>query len=114
MSVSDLLDLETLVKVRKAAPQVTVVPFDLACWVVRGMARFSNENKANVDPQGQIYWTTTVKSLHTYCQFEFEVALGTVGRALKAMGLESWRKMDGFHIAWSQAQLEILQGHFKV
>ena len=112
--MNELLDLDTLVKVRKAAPQVTVVPFDLACWVVRGMARFSKENRASVDPQGQIYWTTTVKSLHGFCQIDVEATLGTLGRTLKAMGLESWRKTDGFHIAWSQAQLEILQGHFKV
>ena len=112
--MNELLDLETLVKVRKAAPQVTKVPFDLACWAVRGMLKFSQENQATVDPQGQTYWTTTVKSLHGYCQFDFEVILGTLGRTLKALGLESWRKTDGFHIAWSQAQLEILQGHFKV
>ena len=112
--MNELLDLETLVKVRKAAPQVTVVPFDLACWVVRGMAGFSDKNKASVDPQGQIYWTTTVKSLHQFCEFDFEVSLNTVGRTLKSMGLESWRKMDGFHIAWSRVQLEILQAHFKV
>lgn len=110
----ELLDFDTLVEVKKAAPQVTVVPFDLACWVVRGMVEFSGENKASVDRQGQIYWTTTVKSLHEFCQFDFEVSLNTVGRTLKAMGLESWRKMDGFHIAWSQAQLEILKSHFKI
>ncbi len=112
--MNELLDLETLVKVKRAAPQVTVVPFDLACWVVRGMAKFSEENKGTVDPQGQVYWTTTVKSLHEYCRFDFEVSLNTLGRTLKALGLESWRKMDGFHIAWSWAQFEILRSHFKI
>ena len=103
--MNELLDLETLVEVKKAAPQVTVV---------RGMAKFSGEIKASVDRQGQTYWTATMKSLHAFCEFDFEVSLNLVGRTLKALGLESWRKMDGFHIAWSQAQLDILQAHFKV
>jgi hypothetical protein len=113
MSYSDLMDLETLVLVKRAAPQVTVVPFDVACWVVRGMAEFSAANKASVDQNGQMYWQSTVKALHAAIHVGEEVSLGRVGRALKAMGIDSWRKMDGFHIAWSSAQLEILKKYFK-
>ncbi len=111
--MNDLLDLDTLVAVKKAAPQVTVVPFDLAREVVNGMCNYSQGHIANDDPQGMKFWTTTVKSLSEECNFEVQVTLGIIGRTLKAMGIESWRKTDGFHIAWSQAQLDILVKHFK-
>lgn len=113
MTYSDLMDLDTLVAVKKAAPQVTTVPFDVACWVVRGMADFSRTNKASIDQHGQMYWQSTVKALHEASHFGEDVSLNQVGRALKAMGIDSWRKMDGFHVAWSSAQLDILKRHFK-
>lgn len=109
----ELLDLDTFVQVKKAAPYVTVVPFDMACWIVRGMDCFSRENRASVDQFGQLYWQTTVKTLAEHCKFDAEITLGLVGRTLKAMGLVSWRKMDGFHIAWSLSQMDILKKYFK-
>ena len=113
MSRADLLDLDTLVAVKKAAPQVTVVAFDLACWVVRGMNEFSKLNKASIDQNGCLYWQGTVQELHAACHFEFEVSFNQVGRACREMGLESWRKADGYHVAWSSTQLEILKKYFK-
>ncbi len=111
--VADLLDLDTLVQVKKAAPQVTVVPFDLACWVVRGMDAFTKENKGSIDQYGKVYWESKVSLLHPYCHFDCEVSFQKLGRACKGMGLESWRKMDGFHVAWSLEQLDILKKYFK-
>lgn len=113
MSFSELLDLDTLVKVKKAAPTVTVVPFDIACLVVRTMTEYAKTVKANIDQNSQLYWQVRVKDLHEFGKFDEEISLNSVGRALKAMGLESWRKMDGFHVAWSMAQLDILHKHFK-
>ena len=113
MSYSQLIDLDMLVQVKKAAPSVTNVPFDIACHVVRAMGEFSKATKANIDKNSQLYWQTRVKDLREFSNLEIEISLTSFGRALKAMGLESWRKMDGFHVAWSLAQLEILQKHFK-
>ena len=113
MSYSQLLDLDTLVAVKKAAPTVTNVPFDMACFVVRAMSEFSKATKANIDQNSQLYWQARVKDLREFANLDVEISLNGFGRALKAMGLESWRKMDGFHVAWSLAQLEILQKHFK-
>jgi len=39
----ELLDFDTFVEVRKAAPKVTVMPFDVAAVVVEGMDRYSND-----------------------------------------------------------------------
>lgn len=111
--MQELLDLDTLVKVKKAAPKVTVVPFDVAAAIAAGMYEFSKQEKCRFDVDSHVYWTTTVKTLSEYCHFGVDVTLGQIGRALKAMGIESWRKTDGFHIAWSQGQLDILMQHFK-
>lgn len=111
--ITELMDLDTLVSVRKAAAQVTVVPFDLACWVVRGMVAISQAKKASLDQHGAMYWTASIKELHEASHFDVEISLAQVGRTLKAMGIDGWRKTDGFHTAWSSAQLEILKKHFK-
>ncbi len=111
--ISDLLDFDTLIAVKKAAPQVTVVPYDLACWVVRGMVEISKLNKASLDQNGNMYWQGTVQEVHTACHFDFEVSFMRVGKACREMGLVSWRRADGYHVAWSSTQLEILKRYFK-
>lgn len=109
----ELIDWDTLALVKKAAPQVTLVAFDMACCVVRGMMDFGKANKCSMDQFGQKFWQTTVGDLHTYCKFGTEVSINLVGRACHDMGLESWRKTDGFHVAWSETQLSILKKFFK-
>lgn len=113
MPYANLLDLDTFVQVKKAAPAVTTVPFDIACFVVRAMDEFARNTRASIDQGGHLYWQTRVKAIHEAGKLGDEISLGQMGRALKAMGLESWRKMDGFHVAWSLEQLDILKRHFK-
>lgn len=110
---SQLLDLDTFVQVKKAAPKVTTVPFNIACYVVRAMAEISKSRTAHIDSSSQLYWQVRVKEIFETGKFGDEVSINHVGRALKALGLESWRKMDGYYAAWSLSQLEILQKHFK-
>lgn len=112
MSYSQLLDLDTLVAVKKAAPTVTNVPFDVACHVVRAMAEYTKTTSPHIDQNSQIYWQASVKEV-TALVAKGAYTFPQVGRALKSMGIESWRKMDGFYVAWSLTQLEILQKHFK-
>lgn len=77
------------------------------------MALFAKDHDPNIDENGHVYWETRVKALYEIGTFGDEVSINHVGRALKAMGLESWRKMDGYHVAFSIVQLEILSKHFK-
>lgn len=110
----ELLDLEVLVEMKKAAPRVMVVPFDIASLVVRAMVDYAKDEKGNIDQDGKLYWQLRVKELHETGKLGDLVSLNQLGRTLKALGLESWRKMDGFHVAWSHEQLNILKVHFKV
>ena len=111
--MKELLDLEVMVQIRKAAPRVTAVPFDVAQLAVNGMNEYSRSEMPSTDENEVVFWETTVGKLHTFCKFDERViSLNLLGRTLKAMGLESWRKTDGFHIAWSTGQLHILNRHF--
>jgi hypothetical protein len=115
MAIFNLLDLETMYAIKKAAPQITSVAFDLAGWVVCGLDALSKVEKLSMDLNKTGYWQATVKDIHKACRFDeaMNVSLNLVGRALKEMGLESWRKGDGFHVAWSENQLAILKNYFK-
>lgn len=109
----DLLSLDVLVEMKKAAPKVTAVPFDLARVVVSELQVFADSEKPSTDENEVSYWQVRVRDLHTFCMFnENEISLNLLGRTLKAMGLETWHKMNGSHVAWSQAQLDILKRHF--
>lgn len=111
--INNLLELDVLVEMKKAAPVVTAVPFDVAKAVVGTLDRFAEQNDANTDQYGATYWQTTVKALHKMGPFDpGTISLNIVGRTLRQLGLESWRKADGFHVAWSQKQLDILKRYF--
>lgn len=113
MAYSDLLDLDTLSEIRKAAPKVTNVSFNIARDVTLAMDEHSKKTKANLDREDKMYWQTRIKDLHNDGKFDETITLNQIGRALKAMGMQSWRKNDGFHVAWSSEQLEILKAYFK-
>jgi hypothetical protein len=104
----ELLDLDTFVAVKKAAPKVTVMPFDVAAVVVEGLDRYASAEQANKDENGHVYWMPTVKDIAGLVS----LTPAQIGRAVKQMGLESWRKMDGYHFAFSSEQLDILKHHF--
>jgi hypothetical protein len=111
--MNELMDLDTLFQVRKAAPQLTVVPFDLACWVVRAMEQIGRARAARLDRNRQRYWESTVKEITAGITQAEGVTFSDVGRALRDLGLTTWRQADGSHVAWSQNQLDILKKHFR-
>lgn len=115
MAFSELLDLDTFVAVKKAAPKVSQVPFDTAQMAVKALAEFSNTHADNRDFDGQKYWRASLKELAKIAGLEEgQVSSRLFGAAYRTMGLTSWREMDGYFAAWSQAQLKILMKYFKV
>lgn len=111
---NDLLDFETQIALRDAAPKMAVMPFDMAQEAVRKLAAFSEKNEAHQDLDGRKYWETTLKDLHQGGEFSVIGASKHVGRAYRLMGLYAWRNHDGFHVAWSAEQLKILKKVFKI
>lgn len=111
---SELIDFDTLVAVRKQAPQVTAIPFDAARLVVRALDEFSRNNNAHQDADGRKYWQAALKEVHEAGQLREDFAMRSVGTSCREIGLTVWRKMDGFYVAWGEKQLEILKKYFKV
>lgn len=109
----DLIDLETLMALRKAAPQVTAVPFDTARALVQGLYALSQAQAAHTDADGRQYWSATLKEIHTGAHLNENTSMALVGKACRGMGLVLWRENDGYHAAYSEAQLRILRDRFK-
>ena len=106
----NLLDIETLVKIKKAAQEVTPVPFGMAAGIVKEMENVSSEKAAFEDQTGMSYWTSTLKALATATNLQPK----EVGTICREIGLELWREGDGCHVAWSEPQIEILKKHFYI
>jgi hypothetical protein len=109
----DLIDLETLMALRKAAPQVTAVPFDTARALVQGLYELSQAQTAHVDADGRKYWAATLKEIRQAARLDEETSMALVGKGCRGMGLVLWRENDGYHAAFSEAQVRILRERFK-
>lgn len=112
MDGQDLIDLDTYVQLRRAAPQVTPVPRDVARLVVYALGEFSLAHKAHEDLNGQIYWQASLQALSEIGRLNECVASKTIGQTCTLMGLPKTHKNDGNYVAWSKSQLEILQKYF--
>lgn len=112
---SELFDARTQMALREAAPQVTSVPWDLARKVVKGLEAHGDKTAAHKDPNGKIYWEASLKEIRDAGEIGDDLAVSniSIGRACKVMGLTGWRESNGFHVAWSKDQLDILKKYFK-
>jgi hypothetical protein len=111
---SELVDLETQVLLKKAAPQVMQVPWDTAQMVVRGLQFLSLKQHAHKDAHERVYWEETLKNVSRAGKLPEETSMMLVGKICRSMGLTLWREADGYHAAWSEAQLTILKKYFGV
>lgn len=105
-----LLDLDTLMAVKKAAPRVTGVSFGQAQECVKALRQLSDATGLLNDGEGHTYWNATLKAVVELNGLDVKL----VGRACREMGLTLWRKSDGYHVAWSRQQLDILNKFFKL
>lgn len=108
----DLIDLETQMALRDAAPKVMQVPWDAAQQVVDALHEVAEVATSHRDPNGKVYWETTLKEIAKVGKLPENVNLIMVGRACRQMGLITWRKGDGWHVIFSLKQLRILGDYF--
>jgi len=93
---------------------VMQVPWDTARMAVQGLHELSVKASAHKDVNGLMYWETTLKELHAAGRLPEATSMTLVGKACRSMGLTLWREGDGYHAAWSDAQLTILKKYFGV
>ena len=104
-----LLDYRTLAEIQEAAPSVSSVSLEMARLALRVMTLRSEQSAPKTDVRGVRYWQASLKELHALAEMGESLKLKAIGRTVRAMGLEVWRQFDGYHVAWSEAQLEILK-----
>jgi hypothetical protein len=112
MDYSDLLDVDTWAQVKKLAPKVTEVPYDVAVLAVEILEQYMSNETVHTDLNGKKFFEASLKKLIEMSQFEYAPAY--LGRALRSMGLTLFRKADGYHAAWSAEQFEILKKYLKI
>ena len=112
MERSDLIDLDTYVALVKASPKATVVPFSAAKMVVLGLDQYAFYNAGHVDADGKVYWIASLKQIADAGKLGQD-SMNQVGKTCRLLGLTCWRMTDGYHVAYSDAQLTILKNKFK-
>lgn len=111
MVYSDLIDHRTMAELQNEAPVVTMVPVDIAVSLVRAFDAFGAQHEPYTDLHDKKYWETDLKSVQAMGHLG-ELAPKQVGKICRVMGLMMWRCNDGFHVAWSSAQIAILKKYF--
>ncbi len=109
--MNELIDLNTLIAIKKATPTVTGVSYGHAKAIIEAMVRFVQTPQPGMDDgNGQTYWETSVKILSS----ESGIKIALVGRACREMGLMMIRKGAGYYVAFSKEQLSILTKYFNL
>ena len=110
MNYSDLLDIDTWAEVKKASPKLTIPPIEVTLEALEALSYFMQSKESLKDLEGRDYWTASLKEL-----IDLKLVNGLtpiyLGKALRAMGMTPWREGDGYHVAWTRAQFNILDAH---
>lgn len=108
----EFLPLSVQAKLQEARPAVTIPSYETAQAVLKAMNMFSAGNKATRDESGKAYWYASIKDLLSLTGNDV-LTCKSVGQACSVFQLGRKRENDGWHVAWSQAQLDILNQYIK-
>jgi len=110
MIFHELVELDTYYEVRKAAPQVPVLPVQTAQMALIVMDRLTVPELQRLDAVLNPYWRTNYEYIRQ--QMPVEVSSHELGAVLRGMGLASHRYGSGYTVVWNQAQMDILLKRF--
>lgn len=109
-----ILDMATLALLQEEAPKVTVPSYLGYQGVVRSLAMWASMHPANgTDVNGRIYWIAALHDLQPLIAMQ-SVTPKQVGNACRNFCLVMKREGDGYCVAWSEKQLDILRKAFGV
>lgn len=108
----EFLPLSVQARLQEVRPAVTIPSYETAQAVLRAMNMFSAGNKATKDEGGKVYWYASIKQLVALIGNE-TISHKMIGQACSVFQLGRRRENDGWHVAWSQAQLDILNQYVK-
>lgn len=109
---NELIPLSVQASLRDAQPSVTIPSYETAKTVLRAMNMFAAGNQPMKDEDGKTYWYTSIKELLALGGNE-TITHKAIGQACIVFQLARKRENTGWHVAWSQAQLNILNATIK-
>lgn len=110
MHANELIELEVLVKIKKAAPQVTETPpreARIILAVLDGEAK--NFASLQIGMDDKPYFEAWLSDVQAY--LPAALTPKRAGLLCRAMGLTLYRQNKGMRIAWTQDQIDILRGY---
>lgn len=107
---NELVEPETFYEVRRAAPQVCVFSVRAALRVIDALVQLSTPENERTGWDFEPYYEAPQKHLLPFLpEYTSSSQLGAI---LRALGLGSIRRGEGYCVFWNQAQLQILQRRF--
>jgi hypothetical protein len=111
--IGQLLDLETLARLAKAAPKVVEEYWVVAKKFVEALTNHSTPDREHDGMDGRRYWLVLLAMLAETLPVEDKTDRRT-GQLCRQLGLIMWRRRDGYWVAWNREQLDILRSYFKL
>lgn len=103
----DILSLEVMSKLKDSAPSVTVPSYEAARAVLKALNMYAAGNKPRKDVRGVVYWHCGLDDLLGLIDVG-DLTNKAVGTICRTFQLVMKRENDGFKVAFSQSQLDIL------
>jgi hypothetical protein len=107
MSTNTVVSLETMAKLRAARPVVTVPSYEAVQMVVKAIKMLSAGSSPERDVNGVQYWRVALADVVAVVNNPV-MSAKLAGTCCRVCQLPMKRENDGFKVAWSQAQLDIL------
>lgn len=117
MHANELIDLETLVEIKKVAPQVTETPPEEARLILAVLETCFNEMaeqhigiaERHIGMDDRPYFEAWLSDIQEY--LPKALTPKRTGLLCRAMGLTLYRQNKGMRIAWTQPQIVILRSY---
>jgi hypothetical protein len=110
MNAKELIDLETLVEIKKVAPQVTETPPKEARLILAVLDGDTSEfSTRHIGMDDRPYFEAWLSDIQEY--LPEALTPKRAGLLCRAMGLTLFRQNKGMRIAWTQPQIDILRGY---
>lgn len=108
-----ILEVSVLAQLQDEAPKVMVPSYEGHKAVVKALVMWSSAQPVSgTDEQGKTYW---IAALHELAPLTgMDIPAQHMGRACRSFCLVMKREDDGYRVAWSKQQLEILRKEFNM
>ena len=112
MSSATVIPFETMAKLRAARPTVTIPSYEAVCLVVTAVKMLSAASPAEKDINGMAFWRVALADVTALINNPV-MTPKMAGSVCRVLQLPMKRENDGYKVAWSQPQLDILKETFK-